>query len=142
MAGLMERHSNERGGQMASILIVDDCSAMRFVIKRILGISGFAMENCYFAGDGEEALSTLRSQKVDLVISDVNMPRLDGEAMLRRMSSDPELSSVPVVMVSSDATKSRAALMLELGAKAYVVKPFQPHAFREQLERVLEGAHV
>jgi two-component system chemotaxis response regulator CheY len=126
---------------MASILIVDDCSAMRSVIKRIIGISGFEMENCFFASDGEEALSLLRNHRVDLVISDINMPRLDGEAMLRKMSSDPALCGVPVVMVSSDATQSRANRLLELGAKAYVVKPFQPQPFREQLEKVLGGVH-
>jgi two-component system chemotaxis response regulator CheY len=62
--------------------------------------------------------------------------------MLRRMADDEHLRKVPVVMVSSDATQSRAARMLELGARAYVVKPFQPQAFREQLERVLELPHV
>jgi len=114
---------------------------MRSVIKRIIGISGFEMENCFFASDGEEALSLLRNHRVDLVISDINMPRLDGEAMLRKMSSDPALCGVPVVMVSSDATQSRANRLLELGAKAYVVKPFQPQPFREQLEKVLGGVH-
>lgn len=127
---------------MASILIVDDCSAMRSVIKRVLGISGFEMEACYFAGDGLEALSMLRSHNVDLVISDVNMPNMDGETMLRKIAADPGLRGVPVVMVSSDATQARASLMLELGAKAYVVKPFKSHTFREQLEQVLESMHV
>jgi two-component system chemotaxis response regulator CheY len=122
---------------MASILIVDDCSAMRLVIKRILGISGFEMEDCFFASDGEDALGVLRKNRIDLVISDVNMPRLDGEAMLRTICADPQLSRIPVVMVSSDATQSRARRLLAIGAKAYVVKPFQPQAFREQLEKVL-----
>jgi len=126
---------------MATILIVDDCSAMRSVIKRILGISGFAMESCFFAGDGEEALGVMRRHRVDLVISDVNMPRLDGEALLRKICEDPGLARVPVVIVSSDSTQSRADRLLALGAKAYVVKPFQPQAFRAQLEKVLEHVH-
>lgn len=127
---------------MAAILIVDDCSAMRLVIKRILDMSGFEMEACYFAGDGIEALEALRSHHIDLVISDVNMPRLDGEALLRKIAEDDDLRRVPVVMVSSDATQSRANRLLELGAKAYIVKPFHPHAFREQLEKALEVSHV
>lgn len=123
---------------MASILIVDDCRAVRSVIERILGISGFEMEACFFASDGEDALSVLERHRVDLVISDVNMPRLDGEGLLRRMSEDPGLSQIPVVIVSSDATQSRVNRLLALGARAYVVKPFKAQDFREQVERVLE----
>ena len=126
---------------MASILIVDDSSAMRSVIKRIITLSGFEMDTCFDACDGEDALLTLRRQPVDLVISDINMPRMDGETLLREMSADPALCGIPVVIVSSDATESRSSRLLQLGASAYLVKPFQPHVFREKLERVLEGVH-
>jgi two-component system, chemotaxis family, chemotaxis protein CheY len=126
---------------MASILIVDDSSAMRSVIKRILTLSGFEMDTCLDACDGEDALRALRRQPVDLVISDINMPRMDGETLLREMSADPALCRIPVVIVSSDATESRASRLLGLGASAYLVKPFQPQVFREKLEQVLEGVH-
>jgi two-component system chemotaxis response regulator CheY len=126
---------------MASILIVDDCSAMRSVIKRILTLSGFEMDTCLDACDGEDALLALRRQSIDLVISDINMPRMDGETLLREMSADPALCAIPVVIVSSDATESRASRLLGLGASAYLVKPFQPQVFREKLERVLEAVH-
>jgi len=122
---------------MATILIVDDCSAVRTVIERILGISGFAMEACHFASDGEDALEVMGRHQVDLVISDINMPRLDGEGLLEKMSADAELSKIPVVIVSSDCTQSRMERLTALGAKAYVVKPFKAQAFREQIERVL-----
>jgi two-component system chemotaxis response regulator CheY len=125
---------------MASILIVDDSSAMRSVIKRIIKLSGFEMETCVEAGDGQDALEVLRSQPVDMVISDINMPRMDGETLLREIAADQNLCGTPVVIVSSDATESRASRLLELGAGAYLVKPFQPHALREKLEQVLEGA--
>jgi two-component system chemotaxis response regulator CheY len=128
--------------QMASILIVDDSSAMRTMIKRILAISGFEMDTCLQACDGEDALSTLRRESVSLVISDINMPRMDGEALLREMSADPALSGIPVVIVSSDATESRASRLLGLGAKGYLVKPFQPQMLRDKLEQVLEGVHA
>ena len=126
---------------MASILIVDDSSAMRSVIKRILTLSGFEMDTCLDASDGEDALVALRSQSIDLVISDINMPRMDGETLLREMSADPALSRIPVVIVSSDATESRASRLLGLGASAYLVKPFQPQMFREKLEQILEAVH-
>lgn len=123
---------------MASILIVDDSSAMRSVIKRIITLSGFEMETCMDACDGEDALAVLRREQINLVISDINMPRMDGETLLREMSADPSLSGIPVVIVSSDATESRASRLLELGAKGYLVKPFHPQAIREKLEQVLE----
>jgi two-component system chemotaxis response regulator CheY len=126
---------------MTSILIVDDSSAMRSVIKRILAISGFEMDTCLQACDGQDALSTLRRESVSLVISDINMPRMDGEALLREMSADPALSGIPVVIVSSDATESRASRLLELGARGYLVKPFQPEMLRDKLEQILEGVH-
>jgi two-component system, chemotaxis family, chemotaxis protein CheY len=126
---------------MASILIVDDSSAMRSVIKRILTLSGFDMDTCLDACDGEDALIALRREPVDLVISDINMPRMDGETLLRTMSADPALCGIPVVIVSSDATESRASRLLGLGASAYLVKPFQPQIFREKLEQVLEAVH-
>jgi two-component system chemotaxis response regulator CheY len=122
---------------MATILIVDDCSAVRTVIERILGISGFAMDACHFASDGEDALEVMGRHRVDLVISDINMPRLDGEGLLQKMSEDIELSKIPVVIVSSDSTQSRMERLIAMGAKAYVVKPFRAQAFREQVEKVL-----
>lgn len=125
-----------------SVLIVDDCSAMQTVIKRILGISGFDLEACYFAADGSEALAVLRRHSVDLIISDVNMPKLDGEALLRCLAEDEALKKVPVVMVSSDGTESRVARLVGMGAKGYIVKPFQPATLRAELERVLEESNV
>jgi two-component system chemotaxis response regulator CheY len=110
---------------------------MQVVIRRILGISGFEMSECYLAGDGDEALAVLGRHRVDLIISDVNMPRLDGEGLLARLSSDEKLRSVPVVMVTSDATRTRATRLLRMGAKGYIVKPFQPEVLRAELERVM-----
>jgi two-component system chemotaxis response regulator CheY len=115
---------------------------MHTVLRRILTISGFDVSECYFASDGEDALSLLRRHPVDLVISDINMPRLDGEGMLRRLNEDAELRRIPVVMVTSDATESRARRLIELGAKAYLTKPFLPEMFRNELERVMEAAHA
>jgi two-component system chemotaxis response regulator CheY len=125
------------GGPMAAILIVDDSSGVRTVIQRILETSGFHLECCYQAGDGEEGLAILRRHHVDLVISDVNMPRLGGEAMLRKMKEDEVLEKIPVVMISSDATQFRIDRLLEFGASAHVAKPFNVQAFREQVERLL-----
>jgi two-component system, chemotaxis family, chemotaxis protein CheY len=122
-----------------SVLIVDDCPGMQMMIRRIIGMSGLDMVECYTACDGRQALDMMRRHPVDLVISDVNMPHLDGEAMLQRMSQEDALRSIPVLMVSSDATKSRSTRLLSMGARGYIAKPFQPEELRAELERILEG---
>jgi two-component system chemotaxis response regulator CheY len=120
-----------------SILIVDDCAAMRRVIRRILDMSGFAVGECYEAGDGEQALSVLRQHRVELILSDVNMPRLDGEGLVKQLTGDETLRGIPVIMITSDATQARADRLLGMGAKGYLVKPFQPAVLRDELERVM-----
>jgi len=125
-----------------SVLIVDDCRAMHSVLRRILAMSGFDMGACYFASDGEDALGVMRRHAVDLVISDINMPRLDGEGLLRKLREDQSLCSIPVVIVTSDATESRTRRLIGLGAKAYLTKPFLPEVFRAEIDRVMEGCHA
>jgi len=115
---------------------------MRSVIRRILAISGFEMGECHFAGDGAEALDVLRRHRVDLVLSDVNMPRMDGEGLLRRLAEDRELRAVPVVIVTSDGTRDRETRLLGMGARGYITKPFHPEKLRAELERVLEASHA
>ena len=89
---------------LSSVLIVDDSPMMRKFIARVLAAAGFAEARHYFARDGNEAFEVLSGQAVDLVISDINMPNLDGEGLLRRLAEDDRLQEVPVLMVSSDST--------------------------------------
>ncbi len=126
----------------STVLIVDDCASMRNVIRRILGMSGFPVEEYYFADDGDSALALLRRHHVDVILSDINMPRLDGEAMLMRLREDEALRNVPVLIVSSDGTQDRISRLMSAGAKGYIVKPFQPAQLRAELERVLGGLHA
>lgn len=124
------------------IMIVDDSPAMRAFIGRIVQLSGLDVESCVHAGNGREALTLLRQQTVDIVLSDINMPVMDGEQMLQELSNDAELHRVPVVVVSTDSTDQRRHRMMELGAKGYVRKPFAPETLRNELEMALGGAHV
>jgi two-component system chemotaxis response regulator CheY len=119
-----------------NVLIVDDSPAMRQMIGRVLKISGFPMADMVQAGDGAEALEVLGRRPVDLVLTDINMPRMNGEQLLRKMSEDGGLSRIPVVVISTDATDTRMKQMMELGARGYLVKPFQPASLRSELERV------
>jgi two-component system chemotaxis response regulator CheY len=123
-------------------LIVDDSAVMRAFIRRIIVLSGMEGAEFLEAGEGGEALSILREHWVDVVLTDINMPAMDGEQFVRRLAADDLLKSVPVVIVSTDGTDSRIRQMCSLGARGYVRKPFMPETLRLELERVLGGAYA
>jgi two-component system chemotaxis response regulator CheY len=120
-----------------SVLIVDDSTVMRGFIKRVLTLSGFEVRECLEASNGEEALAQLETNSVDVILTDINMPKMNGEELLRRLETDERLRGVPTLVISTDATKARILKMLSLGAQGYITKPFSPEALREELERVL-----
>jgi two-component system chemotaxis response regulator CheY len=124
------------------VLIVDDSAVMRAFIRRIIVLSGMEGAEFLEAGEGGEALSILREHWVDVVLTDINMPAMDGEQFVRRLAADDLLKSVPVVIVSTDGTDSRIRQMCSLGARGYVRKPFMPETLRLELERVLGGAYA
>lgn len=124
------------------VLIADDSPGMRLVIRRVIQLSGFAVDLFVEAADGEQALCALRRQAVDVVLTDINMPNMNGEQFMVALRAEDGLKTLPVVVVSTDATRHRIERMLELGAQGYITKPFQPEALREELERVLGVAHA
>jgi len=124
------------------VLIADDSPAMRLVIRRVIQLSGFAVDSFVEAADGEQALCVLRRQAVDVVLTDINMPNMNGEQLMIALQTDGKLKTLPVVVVSTDATRHRIDRMLDLGARGYITKPFQPEALREELERVLGVTHA
>jgi two-component system chemotaxis response regulator CheY len=123
------------------ILIADDSPAMRGFVRRVIERSGFELAACFEAGDGEEALALLRHEWVDAILTDINMPNLDGEEMLRRLAADNLLRSIPAIVISTDATQNRIARLMSLGARGYVTKPFTPEVLRAELERTLGAPH-
>jgi len=124
------------------VLIVDDSPAMRAVVRRVLEMSGFALEECFEARHGGEALRIMLRHRVDLVLTDVNMPVMNGEQFLLRMREHDPFSHIPVLIVSTDASPKRRQRMSELGASGYLAKPFFPEALRTAIERVLEEQHA
>ncbi len=125
-----------------SVLIVDDSPAMRGFIRRVMTLSGLEVGECLEAADGEEALQRLREHQVDVILTDINMPKMNGEELLRRLESEGMLRKVPTLVISTDATKARILRMLSLGAEGYMTKPFSPETLREELERVLGDRHA
>ncbi|HWD00319.1 MAG TPA: response regulator [Candidatus Sulfopaludibacter sp.] len=124
-----------------NIMVVDDSPVMRSFIRKVVGLTGLDVGVCYDAGDGEDALKSLEEHWVDLVLTDINMPHMNGEELVRRMQGDELLRSIPVIMVSTDSSRSRVQQMLALGAKGYVCKPFLPEVLRDEVEKVLGVAH-
>ncbi len=125
--------SEQAGG--ARVLIVDDVAANRFVAKKCLDALGVQLRE---AGDGEEALAILRGEGADLVLLDLEMPKLDGAGVLSAMKSDAALRSVPVLIISSNEEVHSVAKCLEQGADDYLTKPFEPTILRARARACLE----
>lgn len=119
------------------LLIVDDSPVMRSFVKRIVSISGFPVSEMLEAANGAEALTKLTERPVDLVLTDINMPVMDGEELIRKMKSVQSLRDVPIIVVSTDATHHRVEALLSLGARGYLAKPFPPERLSELLSSLL-----
>jgi two-component system chemotaxis sensor kinase CheA len=105
--------------RVPTILVVDDSFTTRTLETSILETNGYRV---HVAMDGLEALTVLRSEKIDLVVSDIQMPRLDGFGLLEEMKRDPRLARIPVVIVSSMENRADQEQGLRLGADAYIIK--------------------
>jgi two-component system, chemotaxis family, chemotaxis protein CheY len=132
------RNEEKLSGRPLSLLIVDDSPMMRSFIRRVLALSGLPEHEIAEAGDGEEALRVMRGQRVDVVLSDINMPKMSGSELIRTMREEPALRDIPVIVLSTDSTLQRIESMRAYGARGYLSKPFPPEALRAEIERVLE----
>lgn len=115
------------------ILIVDDSAAIRKILQRVLHQAEVPLGNVYEAGDGQEALDSLRTQKVGLILSDINMPNMDGMEFLRQVKANGEFRDIPVVMITTEGSKAKVMEAVELGAASYVRKPFTAEQIKEKL---------
>ena len=121
-----------------SVLVVDDSKAMRAFIRRLFRLSGLPVGECLEAENGAEALQLLRQRRVDLILTDINMPVMNGEDFVRELRQDPALRPIPVLVVSTDATEKRINEMVSLGALGYLTKPFFPELLKAEVERMVE----
>lgn len=119
------------------VLIVDDSPVMRKFIRRVIGLSGMEVGECLDANNGEEALGVLKQSWVDIVLTDINMPVMNGEELMQQISMDPLLSTIPVIVVSTDRSEARWERMRTLGAKDYVTKPLSPETLGEAMLKIL-----
>lgn len=118
------------------ILIVDDFSTMRRIIKNLLRELGFT--NTYEADDGTTALPMLKKGGFDFLITDWNMPGMTGIELLRAVRADPELATLPVLMVTAEAKREQIIAAAQAGVNGYIVKPFTANTLKEKIERIFE----
>ena len=120
-----------------NILIVDDSKTIRSVIKKTLDIANVPVGDLYEAENGKEALDVMNSNWIDLIFADINMPVMTGIEMIKKMSEDNTLDKTPVIIVSTDGSKTRIDELLELGVKAYLRKPINPEELRNIVKEVM-----
>jgi two-component system, chemotaxis family, chemotaxis protein CheY len=124
----------------SQILVVDDSAAIRKILQRVLRQTGMSIGAIHEAGDGRQALETLAAQKVDLVLSDINMPNMDGLQLLASLRASVEWRNIPVVMITTEGGEMKVAEAVKLGASGYVRKPFTADQIKEKLSGFLEAA--
>lgn len=120
-------------------LIVDDSSVMRKIVERSLRQAGIDLAQVLEAGNGAEALQVLASNNVDLILSDINMPVMDGLEFVRNIATVPNAKRTPVVMITTEGNETHVMQALSFGAKGYIRKPFTPDQVKEHVLPVLEG---
>ncbi len=117
-------------------LVVDDFSTMRRIVRGLLKEMG--CNHVEEAEDGSVALQMLRANKYDFVVSDINMPNMNGFDLLKAVKADAALRHIPVLMVTAEARKEDIVLAAQSGAAGYVVKPFTKATLEEKLQKVLQ----
>lgn len=119
------------------VLVVDDFSTMRRIVKNLLKQLGFS--NILEADDGSTALDVLKSQKVDFIVSDWNMPKMTGLELLKAVRGDDSLKSIPFLMITAEAKKENIMDALQSGVSNYIVKPFTAETLKEKIDKIFEG---
>ena len=117
-------------------LIVDDFSTMRRIVRSLLKEMG--CNNADEAEDGQVALQMLKAQKYDFVVSDINMPIMNGFDLLKAVKADEQLRHLPVLMVTAEARKEDILMAAQSGAAGYIVKPFTKTTLEEKVLKILQ----
>jgi two-component system chemotaxis response regulator CheY len=122
--------------QDVKFLIVDDFSTMRRIIRNLLTEIGY--QNADEAEDGVAALAKLRDGKFGFVVSDINMPNMNGFELLSRIRAEPATKDIPVLMVTAEARKEDIVMAAQAGASGYIVKPFTKAILEEKVAKIMQ----
>ena len=122
------------------VLVVDDSAAIRKILQRVLRQTGMAIGAIHEAGDGQEALDVLQRVKPGLILTDINMPKMDGLQFLAAMKETESWRDIPVVMITTEGGEAKVGEAVRLGAAGYVRKPFTADQIKEKLSGILDPA--
>ncbi len=122
------------------VLVVDDSAAIRKILQRVLHQTGMGIHHILEAGNGQEALEIMNKQKIGLVLTDINMPKMDGIQLLAALKAEPAWRDIPVVMITTEGGETKVGEAVRLGAAGYVRKPFTADQIKEKLVGILEPA--
>lgn len=120
-----------------TVLIVDDSSVMRKIVERSLRQAGLTLEKVIEADNGVDALNLVQTNTVDLILSDVNMPKMDGIEFLRQVRSIESAKNIPVLMITTEGSEQKVVEAISLGARGYIRKPFSADQVRQQVTELL-----
>jgi two-component system, chemotaxis family, chemotaxis protein CheY len=129
----MKNHGGDPPTMAMDVLIVDDSAAIRKILQRVLRQTEMPIGNIHEAGDGVEALAMLSANKVGLVLSDINMPNMDGLEFLSKLKADAANKDLPVIMITTEGNQNKVMEAVNLGASGYVRKPFTTEQIKEKL---------
>lgn len=118
---------------MLDVLIVDHSPGIRKILQRVLRQTEIPIGNVYEAGDGAEAIEALKQHAVGLILSDIDMPNMDGLEFLTKVRAEQAWQNLPIVMVSNEGTHAKVLEAVERGASGYVRKPFTAERIKEKL---------
>lgn len=121
-----------------NVVIADDSSTARMIIRRCLEIAGCIDANFIEVADGKQALEVLRESEVDLLVTDLNMPNMDGHTLLKHVKASPRLTNLPIVVVSSASNEAVRDELMSQGALAVVDKPISPASVAEALKKLTD----
>jgi two-component system, chemotaxis family, chemotaxis protein CheY len=120
-----------------SILIVDDSLPMRSVIKKTFKMAGFGTSNFLEAGNGKEALELMKNDWIDIVITDYNMPVMNGMELIKAIKSNDLLQEIPIIVISTEGSDAKIKEFMDFGAAGYITKPFAPETIRDLIISIL-----
>jgi two-component system chemotaxis response regulator CheY len=119
------------------VLIVDDSAAIRKILNRVLRQTDVPIGQVFEAGDGLEALESMKKQTVGLILSDINMPNMDGLQLLSELKASDAWKHIPVVMITTEGSQNKVMEAVHLGASGYVRKPFTADQIKEKLTGII-----
>lgn len=120
-----------------NVLVIDDSSVMRAMIRKSLQLSGLELNEVYEAADGQQGIDILDYCCTDLIITDINMPVMNGEAMIEQIRNNPKTKDIPILVISSEGSKLRVGRLKDKGV-AFIHKPFFPENIRDMIKTLMK----